>query len=663
MAEEVLFNIAGDIIKKLGSGVLQQIGLWWGVNDELEKLKSTLTTIQAVLLDAEEKSALNNQVKLWLGKLKEVVYDADDLLDDFSTEALRRQVMGGNKVSKETLIHQWIAHGFIELSNKSACIEDIGIEYFMDLCWRSFFQNVKRDGFGNIQSCTMHDLMHDLATLVAGKEISIMNSKEKSVDERVRHLKLDFRLDSSDIIPVVLSIPKKLRSFILPHQEFYDHDAIRIFSNFKQLRVCGMQDCRMTEVSSSIESLKHLRYLDVSKNSEIKALSNSITNLQNLQVLNVSGCQYLKELPEDIKNLSNLRHLYCHNCYSLTHMPRGLGQLTSLQTLTWFVVAKDSSISKNVGGLDELNSLYNLNGSLQIRNLGFVKNGKVNPNLEKLLLQSLVLVSSRYGDARGDVNGDSEEMALQNLRPNSNLKELKVYHNGSNLFLRKLEIGGLDDLEYIEIEGQGTSFFPSLKYLIIKYCPKLMGWQKKRDDSTAKLAQFTFLSQFICHNCPKLSWIPQFPSLNEALELNNVSLQLVQEIFTPSISSSSTVPPFSQLKTLMFSQLAVESLQPYGLQNLTSLEKLTIFDCRDLKSLPQEMRSLTSLRKLHIYGCPILRRRCANKYCEDWPLVSHISYINVQARIIQLEGHYQLEDNESDIPHSDDERNASLQYA
>ncbi|KAF2319564.1 hypothetical protein GH714_017049 [Hevea brasiliensis] len=95
MAEEVLFNIAGGIIKKLGSGVLQQIGL------ELEKLKSTLTTIQAVLLDAEEKSALNNQVKLWLGKLKEVVYDADDLLDDFSTEALRRQVMGGNKVSKE----------------------------------------------------------------------------------------------------------------------------------------------------------------------------------------------------------------------------------------------------------------------------------------------------------------------------------------------------------------------------------------------------------------------------------------------------------------------------------------------------------------------------------------------------------------------------------
>ncbi|KAF2319575.1 hypothetical protein GH714_017351 [Hevea brasiliensis] len=463
----------------------------------------------------------------------------------------------------------------------------------------------------------MHDLMHDLATLVAGKEISIMNSKEKSVDERVRHVKLDFRLDSSDIIPVVLSIPKKLRSFILPHQEFYDHDAIHIFSSFKQLRVCGMRDCRMTEVSSSIESLKHLRYLDVSKNSEIKALSNSITNLQNLQVLNVSGCQYLKELPEDIKKLINLRHLYCHNCSSLTHMPRGLGQLTSLQTLTWFVVAKDSSISKNVGRLDELNSLHNLR---------FVKNGKVNPKLEKPLLQSLVLVSSQYGDVRGDVNGDSEEMALLSLQPNSSLKELKVHQYGGRSFpswlpsltnlvdillvrcisckhlpamdqihsLRKLDICVLDDLGYIEIEGHGTSFFPSLKYLIIKYCPKLKAWQKKMHDSTAELPQFPCLSRFICHNCPKLSWIPQFPSLEEGLELNNVSLQLVQKIFTTSISSSSTVPPFSQLKTLTFSQLAVESLQPYGLQNLTSLLQIRITDCPGLKSLPQEMHSLTS---------------------------------------------------------------------
>ncbi|KAF2322498.1 hypothetical protein GH714_017327 [Hevea brasiliensis] len=113
--------------------------------------------------------------------------------------------------------------------------------------------------------------------------------------------------------------------------------------------------------------------------------------------------------------------------------------------------------------------------------------------------------------------------------------------------LRKLEIGGLDDLEYIEIEGQGTSFFPSLKYLIIKYCPKLMGWQKKRDDSTAKIAQFTFLSQFICHNCPKLSWIPQFPSLNEALELNNSNFVSCGEVTIVRFNFDSVVNEISNL--------------------------------------------------------------------------------------------------------------------
>jgi hypothetical protein len=50
-----------------------------------------------VLLDAEEKQAQNHAVKDWLQKLKDAMYDADDLLDDFSTQLLRRQVMTRDK--------------------------------------------------------------------------------------------------------------------------------------------------------------------------------------------------------------------------------------------------------------------------------------------------------------------------------------------------------------------------------------------------------------------------------------------------------------------------------------------------------------------------------------------------------------------------------------
>ncbi|KAB8867455.1 hypothetical protein FH972_026779 [Carpinus fangiana] len=94
---EVLFHTAEGIIQSLGSLALQEIGLLRGFKDELQQLRNTVSTIQAMLLDAEEQQAQNLAVKDWLQKLKDAMYDADDLLDDFSTQLLRRQVMARDK--------------------------------------------------------------------------------------------------------------------------------------------------------------------------------------------------------------------------------------------------------------------------------------------------------------------------------------------------------------------------------------------------------------------------------------------------------------------------------------------------------------------------------------------------------------------------------------
>ncbi|KAG2674846.1 hypothetical protein I3760_13G156400 [Carya illinoinensis] len=104
MAEAILYNVAAKIIESLGSQAFKQIGLLWGVTDELEKLKDTVSTIQAVLLDAEEQSAVNRQVRDWLEKLKDIVYDADDLLDGFSTDCLLREMMTRHKMAKKVRI-------------------------------------------------------------------------------------------------------------------------------------------------------------------------------------------------------------------------------------------------------------------------------------------------------------------------------------------------------------------------------------------------------------------------------------------------------------------------------------------------------------------------------------------------------------------------------
>ncbi|XP_048442169.1 putative disease resistance protein RGA4 [Pyrus x bretschneideri] len=113
MAERVLINIAERIIGRLGSLALQQIGLIWGIQDELKKLKKTVEGFQAVLVDAEEKQA-NNEVKLWLQSVEDAVYEADDVLDELNTQVQRRQVMRGNtKLSKEV-------HLFFSSSNQLA---------------------------------------------------------------------------------------------------------------------------------------------------------------------------------------------------------------------------------------------------------------------------------------------------------------------------------------------------------------------------------------------------------------------------------------------------------------------------------------------------------------------------------------------------------------
>ncbi|XP_077215801.1 putative disease resistance protein RGA3 [Tasmannia lanceolata] len=95
MADLLLSPLVDTIVGKLMDSVIQEITLLWGVDEEVENLSSTLSAIQAVLQDAEEQQVSSNAVKVWLRKLKDLAYDADDVVDEFTTEVLRSK-LGGN---------------------------------------------------------------------------------------------------------------------------------------------------------------------------------------------------------------------------------------------------------------------------------------------------------------------------------------------------------------------------------------------------------------------------------------------------------------------------------------------------------------------------------------------------------------------------------------
>ncbi|KAL6329431.1 hypothetical protein AAG906_020864 [Vitis piasezkii] len=68
----------------------------------LRKLQMKLLEVQAVLNDAEAKQITNLAVKDWVDELKDAVYDAEDLVDDITTEALRRKMESDSQTQEIT---------------------------------------------------------------------------------------------------------------------------------------------------------------------------------------------------------------------------------------------------------------------------------------------------------------------------------------------------------------------------------------------------------------------------------------------------------------------------------------------------------------------------------------------------------------------------------
>lgn len=68
----------------------------------LEKLKITLLTVTALLNDAEEKQFYSPSVGKWLNMAKDALYDAEDVLDELATEALKSKLESQSETSSNT---------------------------------------------------------------------------------------------------------------------------------------------------------------------------------------------------------------------------------------------------------------------------------------------------------------------------------------------------------------------------------------------------------------------------------------------------------------------------------------------------------------------------------------------------------------------------------
>ena len=93
VTEALLSASVQALLGKLGSSDVLKFARQDHVRAELKKWETKLSDIRKVLNDAEEKQITEQSVKAWLGELRDLAYDMEDVLEEYGYEALRRKVM------------------------------------------------------------------------------------------------------------------------------------------------------------------------------------------------------------------------------------------------------------------------------------------------------------------------------------------------------------------------------------------------------------------------------------------------------------------------------------------------------------------------------------------------------------------------------------------
>ncbi|KAL8499195.1 hypothetical protein ACS0TY_022243 [Phlomoides rotata] len=94
---EAFFKVLIENVTCLIKG---EVGLIMGVDKEMKKLANTLTAIQKVLEDAEDRQFQSKAIQNWLSQLNGMAFEIEDILDDCNTEFSKLKGKGNNFLKK-----------------------------------------------------------------------------------------------------------------------------------------------------------------------------------------------------------------------------------------------------------------------------------------------------------------------------------------------------------------------------------------------------------------------------------------------------------------------------------------------------------------------------------------------------------------------------------
>ncbi|XP_047981028.1 disease resistance protein RGA2-like isoform X1 [Salvia hispanica] len=275
-----------------------------------------------------------------------------------------------------------------------------------------------------------------------------------------------------------------------------------------------------------------------------------IGKFHHLQTLR--ACWELKNVPSTLKYMFNLRHLHI---YSHTKLPAEIGRLTSLRTLPYFTVGKEKGFQ-----IEELGSLKNLKGSLEIQDLEMVLDKEEAMKADIFQKLNLFDLAFTWSDGREDETND--ESVLEGLQPHSNLKKLKI------------------------------SRFKGIRFPT---------WAEKMAVRDGPQGSWVPLDNLIEIKLIGCSEIEEIPRLEHLLNLKSLSLKGLKKVRL--INEC-----FNHLMSLEIKELdRLECLPEWLFLNNQNLSILEITNCGVLRELPDGLDTLNSLLLLYIRDCENLK--------------------------------------------------------
>ncbi|GKV39818.1 hypothetical protein SLEP1_g47533 [Rubroshorea leprosula] len=419
----------------------------------------------------------------------------------------------------------------------------------------------------------------------------------------------------------------------------------------------------------------------------------NILNLACVEKIKVKECEALDSLPGEIMMLLRLEELSIAQCPAFRMFPRGKLPTTLKVLQIWGCEKLESlpeGILMNNGNAYEVSQLEALN-IVSCPCLKSFPSGQLSNSFKRLYIENCKQLESppqrmlQYCTELKGISidgGDMKSLCLEDMRGPTFLS----IDTCDGLESFSLSISNLKDLfisdcrnlkslpskmhDLTSLNGLYISNCPRIKCISDSGLPPNLTWLHIYEcigiESIPGGGLFPNLIDLQIFDCQGIESIPDhgFPpnlrsltidckNLKKPMQewgLSRITSLLSLEIYW--ICPDLDVLPTSLTRLVVGKVENMKSIARGLLQNLNSLQDLTIKDCPKLQSLPKEglppslqklcimncpnLQSLPKeglpslLEKLKIKDCPLLKRRCLEKKGDYWPLIAHIPCIEVQ---------------------------------